>query len=96
MGVGAQQVQGLVEPVHGVGVAVSHDPVAAERRRHRERPFGARLRDRPSESRVEVVDLGVVFVLVGLTVPLGLALLQFVGKPVLAHSRRRRSRARLA
>ena len=59
MGVGARQVQGLVDPVHGVGVAVSHDPVAAERRRQRERPLGARLRDRPAESRVEVVDLGV-------------------------------------
>ena len=59
MGVGARQVQRLVDPVHGVGVAVSHEPVAAERRRHRERPLGVGLPDRPSERRVEVVDLGV-------------------------------------
>ena len=58
-GVGARQVQGLVDPVHGVGVAVSREPVAAERGGHRERAFGARLSDRPAERGVEVVDLGV-------------------------------------
>jgi hypothetical protein len=40
-------------------VAVSHDPVAAERRRHRERSFAVGVPDRPGERRVEVVDLGV-------------------------------------
>ena len=34
-------------------------PVATERRRQRERPFGVGLSDRPAERRVEVVDLGV-------------------------------------
>ena len=41
MGVGARQAERLVDPVHRVRVAVSHDPVAAERRRQRERAFGA-------------------------------------------------------
>jgi hypothetical protein len=59
MGVGARQVQGLVDPFHGFGVAVAHDPVAAERCRQRESELGVGLSDRPGECRVEVVDLGV-------------------------------------
>lgn len=59
IGVRAQQVQGLLDPVHSLDVAVSHLPVAAERRHHRDRLLGAGLRDRPSEGRAEVLDLGV-------------------------------------
>ena len=59
MGVGGRQVQGLVDPFHGVGVAVSHVPVAAERCRQRESELGVGLSARPAERRVKVVDLGV-------------------------------------
>ena len=38
----------------------------------------------------------VAYVLIGLTVPLGFVLLQFAGKPALAHTRRRRAPTRIA
>ena len=59
MGLGARQVQGPVGPVHGVGVAVSREPVAAKRCCQREREIGVGVADRPAERCMEVVDLGV-------------------------------------
>lgn len=59
MGVGAAQAKRLPDPLQRVGVAVSHDPVTAHRRHQRERAFNVGLLDRPAESRVEVVDVGI-------------------------------------
>ena len=59
VGIGAGQVQGLLDPVQCLDVAVSHLPVAAECRHHRDRVIAAGSPDRPCEGRVEVVDLGV-------------------------------------
>jgi hypothetical protein len=59
VGVGAAQVKRPLDPLQRVGVAVSHDPGTAHRRRQRERAFSVALFDRPAESRVEVVDVGI-------------------------------------
>src|SRR5215211_1206596 len=59
MVVGAGNAKCPVDPVHGIGVTISDEPVPPERRDHRECAFGIALVDRPSKSRVEVVDVGV-------------------------------------
>lgn len=50
----------------------------------------------PLEDRTGDGGFPVAYVLIGLTVPLGFALLRFVGKPALAHNRRRRAPTRIA